>query len=257
MTSISTNAPGTVALSVNTLTTRDLTQALADGWRDFTAAPLYGLMFAAVYVAGGLALYFGLVGAGQPVWFVLIAAGFPLFAPFAAIGLYEISRRRQDGLPLSLDQVLGAMRGRGDGQFAMAAAFVLIAFGFWVILARVVFALFLGQSGVGFDSTAALLQGPGLTMLAVGTLVGGVVAFVVFSATAFGLPMLLDRPVDVVTALLTSIDAVRANLGVMLIWAGLIAALTFAAMLPWFAGLFVVLPVLGHATWHLYRRAIN
>jgi len=241
---------------VKRLNHADLSAALAAGWSDFKAAPIYGLFFALVYTVGGLALYLWLIGAGDPFWFVPVAVGFPLLAPFAAVGLYEISRRREAGEPLSWGPILGALRGRGDGQLPLMGVVVLIIFGFWVILARGIFAIFFAQSGVGFDSVIHIFTLPGLSMMIVGGAVGALMALALFAITAFSMPMLLHRPVDFVTAITTSITAVWANLQVMISWAAIIAALLFLAMIPAFLGLLIVLPVLGHATWHLYRRAI-
>jgi uncharacterized membrane protein len=241
---------------IRRLSTDDIRAALADGWADFKAAPLFGLFFALVYALGGIALYVGLVGAGEPFWFIPIAVGFPLLAPFAAVGLYEVSRRREAGEPLTWGPVLSALRGQGDGQLPVMAVVVLLTFGFWVILARGIFAIFVGQSGIGYDNLGGLLTPSGIAMLLVGTVVGGLMALGLFAVTAFSLPMLLDRRVDFATAIITSIAAVRANGAVMLRWAALIGGLLLLAMLPLFLGLLVVLPLLGHATWHLYRRVI-
>jgi uncharacterized membrane protein len=239
------------------LTGADLSAALAAGWADFKAAPIFGLFFAAVYAAGGLALYWGLVASGQPVWFVAVAAGFPLFAPFAAVGLYEVSRRRQAGLPMDWPSILGALRGHGDGQLPVMAVIVLLMFGFWIILARGIFAIFFAASGIGPETLGQLASVNGVAMLLVGTAVGGALALALFAITAISLPMLLDRPVDFVTAILTSVAVVRGHPQVMLRWAATIVVLLALAMLPAFLGLLIVLPVLGHATWHLYDRAVT
>jgi uncharacterized membrane protein len=236
--------------------TEDLRAALYAGWADFKAAPLFGLFFAVVYTLGGIALAIGLIGAGELFWFIPIAAGFPLLAPFAAVGLYEVSRRREAGEPLSWGPVLAALRGHGDGQLPVMAVVVLLVFGFWVILARGIFAIFIGQGVLGASIGMELLSFAGVFMLLIGSLVGGLIALGLFTVTAFSLPMLLDRPVDFATAIITSIAAVRANGMVMLRWAAIIAGLLIVAMLPLFLGLVVVLPLLGHATWHLYRRAV-
>jgi len=241
---------------IRTLTTDDLRAALTDGWADFKAAPIFGLFFAVIYALGGMGLFFGFLRAGEPFWFIPIAAGFPLLAPFAAVGLYEVSRRREAGEPLKWGPVLGALRGHGDGQLPVMAVVVLLVFGFWVILARGIFAIFVGASGIGFESLGYLISVQGFAMLIVGTAVGGLIALGLFAVTAFSLPMLLERPVDFVTAIITSIAAVRANGAVMLRWAAIIAGLLLVAMVPLFLGLLVVLPLLGHATWHLYRRVI-
>jgi len=251
-----TDTHGAEIPELKSLTTADLRAALAAGWSDFIRAPQYGLFFAAIYVLGGIALYYGLLMAGDPVWFIPAAAGFPLLAPFAAVGLYEVSRRREAGEPLSWGPVLGALRGQGDGQLPVMGVVVLLAFGFWIILARGIFAIFVGQTGIGFDTMGQLLSLRGVVMLTVGTAVGGALALALFTITAFSLPMLLDRRVDFMTAIITSLVAVRANAAVMARWAVIIVVLTVLAMVPMFLGLLVVLPVLGHATWHLYRRTV-
>jgi len=242
--------------ALNPLTAADLSAALAAGWADFRAAPAFGLFFALVYAAGGLLLYWALTTAGQPVWFVAVAAGFPLFAPFAAVGLYEVSRRRQAGLPLDWGSVLGALRGQGDGQLPVMAVIVLLVFGFWVILARGIFAIFFAQSGIGPESLGMLASLNGVLMVIVGGAVGGALALMLFAVTALSLPMLLDRPVDFVTAIVTSLTVVRSHPQVMLRWAATIVVLLVLGMIPAFLGLLIVLPVLGHATWHLYDRAV-
>lgn len=236
----------------------DLGAALAAGWRDFVARPLFGLFFAGIYVLAGLGLYYALVTQGQPALLIPATAGFPLLAPFIAVGLYEVSRRRQAGLPVHWGPVLGALRGHGDEQLFSMGGLVFVAFGFWLSVAHGIFAVFMAESGIGGESMVALLGTPaGLAMLAVGSAVGGVMALVFYALTVISLPMLVDRKVDFVTAMITSLKVVRANPAVMLAWAGLIAVALAAALVPLFLGLLVVLPVLAHATWHLYRRAIG
>jgi uncharacterized membrane protein len=246
-------APVTVATD---LSLADLRSALAAGWQDFRHHPLFGLFFAAVYVAAGLALANVLANRGGAGWLVLAACGFPLIAPFTAVGLYEISRRREAGLPVSWGPVLGAVRARGDDQILMMGFVVFIAFAFWVVLARGIFAIFMSNAGLGSDYAQLLATASGLAMLGVGTAVGGLIALAFFAITVVSLPMLVDRKVDFITAIIVSLGTVRSNPTVMLGWALLVAVLLFGAMLPMFLGLLVVLPVLGHATWHLYRRAV-
>ncbi len=240
---------------VTTLSDDDLRAALLAGWEDFKAVPIFGLFFSAFYVVGGLGLLFGLIGAGQAAWFLPVAAGFPLLAPFAAVGLYEVSRRREAGMPLDWGAILSALKGKGDGQLPLMAVAVLIAFGFWIILARGIFAIFLGRTGIGAESIGILWSLPGIGMVLVGTAVGGLIALALFTVTVMSLPMLLDREIDFVTAMIASAQTVQSNPRTMLRWAALIVGLLIAAMIPLFIGLFIVLPVLGHATWHLYRRA--
>lgn len=236
-----------------TLTLSDLTVALRAGMADFLAAPRFGLFFAAVYVLSGLALLH--LGAGLFTWTLTLTLGFPLVAPFLAVGLYEVSRRISAGEPLTFRAILGVVWQERTRQIPWAGAVMLIYFLFWSFLAHMLFALFMGpQALLGPpDDIASYLTGAGLAMILAEGVIGGACAFLLFSLTAISLPLMLEREVDFVTAMRTSLGVVRANFVVMAVWAALIAVLTLAAMVPWFLGLFVVLPVLGHASWHLYR----
>ncbi|MFN3864598.1 MAG: DUF2189 domain-containing protein [Erythrobacter sp.] len=239
------------------LTLGDLGTALKAGWRDFLAMPQFGIFFGGVYVLAGLAMGWAAIIAREPTWLIPAMAGFPLVAPFVAVGLYEASRRCEAGEPLSWRAVLGALRGHGDDQILSMGVIVFVAFSFWMIVAHAIFAIFMAESGMGGESLAALLTPAGLAMLAVGSAVGAVMAFCFYSMTVISLPMLVERKVDFLTAIIASLKVVRANFAVMLAWASLIAALLFVAMLPAFLGLLVALPVVGHATWHLYLRAVG
>ncbi|WP_324261215.1 DUF2189 domain-containing protein [Altererythrobacter sp. H2] len=239
------------------LTIADLRAALAGGWRDFLAAPLFGLFFAGIYVGSGLFLTYALFAWGEATWLIPAAAGFPLVAPFIAVGLYEVSRRREAGLPLRWGAVLGALRGRGDEQILSMGVIVFVAFGFWLMVAHGIFAIFLAESGLGSESLALFGTPAGIAMLAVGSVVGGLMALAFYAITVMSLPMLVDREVDFLTAIIVSLATMRSNGPIMLVWAIVIAATLFVAMVPLFLGLLVALPVLGHATWHLYRRVVG
>lgn len=245
------------AAVTGSLSIDDLRAALSAGWGDFRAYPLFGLFFASIYVGTGIFLYIALFGWGQAVWLVPAAAGFPLLAPFTAVGLYEVSRRREAGLPLRWGAVLGALRGRGEGQLLMMGGFIFVGFTFWIILAHGIFAIFLAESGIGSESLELFGTMAGLLMLLVGGAVGGVMALTFYAITVMSLPMLVDRDVDFITAIIVSLAAMRNNRAVLLGWAVLIAICLFVAMAPFFLGLLVVLPVFGHATWHLYRRTVS
>jgi uncharacterized membrane protein len=233
-----------------------LRDALQRGWRDFLRAPGYGLAFSAVYVAGGLLLAAIATAAAAEYWFIPIAVGFPILAPFAATGLYEVSRRIEAGAPLSPGAVFGCVFAQKDRQIPSMAMFVMLVFMFWVFVAHTTFALFFGLQPVGLSAREMLLSSNGLMMLAFGSAVGGAMALVFYALTVVSLPLLLDREVDFITAMIASFSCVLANPGPMMAWAALIAAALFAGMMPLFLGLFVVLPVLGHASWHLYRRLL-
>lgn len=246
-------APVTVARDLGL---EDLREALVAGWRDFLAFPLFGLFFGGIYVAAGLLIWFVLFRGGEVAWLVPAGAGFPLLAPFVAVGLYEVSRRRESGLPMHWSAILGALRGRGDEQILSMGVIVFVAFGFWLMVAHGIFAVFMAQSGVGGESMAVFASTAGLLMLVVGSAVGAVMALAFYAITVISLPMLVDREVDFLTAIITSLATVRSNGFAMMAWAAVIGVLLFLAMLPLFLGLLVALPVLGHATWHLYRRVV-
>lgn len=253
------STPSAAVPEVLSLDRGDLSHALGAGWQDYLANPLYGAFFAMVYVVGGWLLTYAFTAQGQVWWTLPAAAGFPILAPFAACGLYEISRRREAGQPFAFGDILGAVFRQKDRQIPSMAAVIVVFFLFWNFLAHTIFALFLGKSTMTnvSSSLGVFLTPEGMMMLAFGTAVGAVFATLLYALTVVSLPMLLDdREVDFVTAMLTSMALVRENPVVMLGWGGFIAVLLFVGMLPGFLGLFVVLPVLGHASWHLYRRAV-
>lgn len=237
----------------------DIRAALAAGWRDFIKAPHYGLFFACFYVVGGWLIYWSFTAKGQLVWSLAAGAGFPILGPFIACGLYEVSRRLEAGEALNRTQIFTVIFRQKDRQIPSMAAVIVVFFLFWNFLAHMIFALFLGTATLTniSSSLAVFASVQGLTMLAVGSSVGAVFATLLFSLTVVSLPMLLEREVDFVTAMLTSVGVVTESPLVMLGWGMLIAVLLFVGMATGFLGLFVVLPILGHATWHLYRRAIT
>jgi uncharacterized membrane protein len=235
---------------------QDLRNALERGLKDFARAPVFGLVFSAVYVLGGLVLWAIFTAAAAEWWFIPIVVGFPILAPFAATGLYEVSRRLERGEPLAVGAVFGVVFAQKDRQVPSMAMVIVLAFMFWVFVAHTIFALFFGLQPISGSTWSMLFSPTGLSMLAVGTAIGGAMAAVFYMLTVVSLPLLLDREVDFITAMITSVRCVTANFAVMAVWAVVIAVAVFAAMVPFFLGLLVVLPVLGHATWHIYRRLL-
>ncbi len=236
----------------------DLWAALRAGWSDFAVMPQYGLFFGGFYVLVGLvAGYYAFVGE-ELTWLIPATAGFPLIAPFVAVGLYEASRRREAGEAPGWRDVLSALKGHGDDQILSMGVIVFVAFGFWMIVAHAIFAIFMAESGVsahgGWSMVEALMTPAGLSMLMIGTIIGAIMAYAFYAMTVISLPMLVERKVDFLTAIISSLKTLKHNGLVMFVWAAIIAMVLFVAMLPAFLGLFVALPVLGHATWHLYRR---
>jgi uncharacterized membrane protein len=236
----------------------DIAEALGQGLRDFQAAPLYGLAFGAFYAAGGIIITLSLTAFGLVYLAYPLAAGFALLGPFVAIGLYEVSRRREAGAPLSPRAIFGVVTSRSEiGWMAFVTLFVFIV---WMYQVRLLIALILGlhaSFGSLNEFLAVLLTtNEGLLFLAVGNCVGAALALVLFSLTVVSFPLLLEREVDFVTAMVTSVRAVVTSPGPMIGWAATIVLLLGISALPYFLGLVLTLPILGHATWHLYRRLI-
>ncbi|HPG23045.1 MAG TPA: DUF2189 domain-containing protein [Amaricoccus sp.] len=243
---------------VRSISVDDVYSALSEGWADFRAAPEFGLFFGGVYAFAGILIFLQLWVWDQPFWILPLALAFPLIGPFAAIGLYEVSRRREKGEPLVWAEILDVIWRERTRQMPTMAFIVLAGFMFWMWSAAMLIAIVLGRMNfaVYSDIGALLTTGNGLLLLFLGTIVGGAIALVLFSVTAVSLPMLLDREVDYVTAMLTSYTAVTRNPVAMLTWAAIVAVGLFVAMVPFFLGLFIALPVLGHTTWHIYRKVV-
>lgn len=241
---------------IRQVATSDIAAVLRLGLRDFLRAPAFGLFFSAFYVLGGYVIYRVYAAAGEEWWMVPFFVGFPILGPFAAVGLYEVSRRIEAAEVLDWRAVLGVVFAQRQRQIPSIAAVVVVLFMFWLFVAHALFALFLGLQAAAQLGTSpmVLFQGNGPLMLLIGTAIGAGFAGVLFASTVTGLPMLLEYEIDFVTAMITSWQCVLQNLVPMTIWGLVISVLVFVGMMPLFLGLFVVLPVLGHATWHMYRR---
>ena len=241
------------------ITTTDLLEAFAAGLLDFRAAPAYGLAVASIYVAGGWILVLLLMYFDLPFLVYPLAAGFALIAPFIATAFYAISRHLERGEPLSWGGIGSSVRGavgRDLGWMALVTCFAMII---WLDIAAL---LFFGLLGLNALSLPELLREifttpMGLVLLVIGNGVGAVIAFAVFSFSVTSFPMLFDRDIDFVTAMITSVKVVITNTAPMAIWCCTIAVLIGISLLSGLLGLLVILPVLGHASWHLYRRAVG
>lgn len=243
---------------VRRIAAADIAEALGQGLRDFQAMPLYGLAFGAIYAAGGIAILLCLTAFGMVYLAYPLAAGFAMIGPFVAVGLYEVSRRREAAQPVSVHAIWSTIRSRSEvGWMAFVTLFVFVI---WMYQVRLLIALLLGLNA-SFDSinefiTVVLTTNEGLLFLAIGNAVGAALSLILFSLTVVSFPLLLDRDVDFVTAMITSVRAVVTSPLPMIGWAALIVVLLALSAMPYFLGLVVTLPVLGHATWHLYRRII-
>lgn len=244
---------------VRAVTVRDIAEAVILGLRDFQAAPLYGLAFGAFYAAGGLAIVACAFWAGVGYLAYPLAAGFALLGPFVAVGLYEVSRRREAGVPLSWSGVLGTIFEQRHRELGWMAFVTLFVFIIWMYQIRLLLALMLGLRSFSTMQeflTVVTTTPEGWLFLLIGHVVGAALSLVLFSLTVVSFPLLLDRDVDFVTAMITSVRAVVTSPLPMIGWAATIVLLLIVAALPGFLGLVIVLPVLGHATWHLYRRIV-
>ena len=243
---------------IRTLKRDDLVHVLGQGWRDFKNAPLFGLFFGAIYACGGwliLALVFRFKAPyiGYP-----LLAGFALIAPFVAAGTYEVSRCLERGDALTWAAVLGSVWGRGGKELGWMAVVTVFTLIIWVDFAIFLFLMFFGLDIPSFQDLLIVLLSTqhGLIFVLVGNVVGAVIATFVFSITVVSFPMLADRDIDFITAMITSVRCVQTNPAQLIAWAVLIGLMLLFSILSGLIGLFVILPVLGHASWHLYRRLI-
>jgi uncharacterized membrane protein len=223
------------------------------GWRDFTSAPLLGLFYGACFsIMGGL---LALLFRHAPAYVLALSAGFVLVGPFLCLGLYDASRRLECGERPQLAGSLLAWRTR-TGTMAIFGTVLLVLEMLWARASLVVFALSFNGMPDFKGSLLALFDPRNLSFIAIYLVVGGLFAALIFAVSVVAMPMILDRETDAISAGLTSLRLCLAQPGVMLLWGALIAAIVGVAMLPWFLGLLVAAPVLGHASWHAYRAAV-
>ena len=244
---------------IRSITRADVTAALVAGLGDIARAPVYSLFFGVVFSLLGIAITYLLFVVGSSYWALPLAAGFPLIGPFAAVGLYEVSRRLEAGEPLSWAAVLGAVVREGRFQLPSYAFVTLFVFLIWVYLAHLIFALSFGLKPLTnvMTSTEILFSAEGIAMLIAGTIVGGAIAILLFCISVMSVPMLLERDIDVVSSMVASVQTVIRNPGPMLFWGVILVVLCVLAMLPLFLGMILIFPMLGHASWHLYRRTVE
>jgi uncharacterized membrane protein len=233
---------------------------LTAGWRDLMANPQIGFFYGGALTLAGWLLALLLLWA-RSAWAILPAsAGFFMVAPLLAAGLYEASRLREAGQPVTFATCMGGFT-RNGGQLAFMGVVLLLLHLFWVRVAALIFML---MFGINFapaleEVPMAMLRSPMLLpFLVVGTAAGAVLAAAAFAISAVSIPMLVGRPeLTAMEAIVTSVKVVIANPAAMLFWAGLIVVFTAMAMVPFFLGLALVIPLVGHATWHAYRDLVD
>ncbi len=227
---------------------------LRQGWHDFKNEPVVGLTYGVVFVALGYGLFWGLDALGLSYLILPMAGSFILFAPWLALGLYEVSRQRELGGNPSFISTCGAWR-QSPRRLGIMAFVLLIFMLVWTQIAVVLYALMMGDASLSLETitTDIFTRTDGLVFLAVGSLVGLIFASIVFLVTAVSVPMILDRDTGAFEAMAFSYRTVMKNSHVMWSWAFTIGILTWFAMAAFFVGLVVVMPVLGYASWHAYR----
>lgn len=241
-------------VSLRTLGWRDPFRWLALGARDLARAPFIGLFFGSAFMVMGWALI--KVYEAAPAYVLALAAGFLLVGPVLCLGLYRVSQTLEAGDRPDFGDALLAFDSR-IGPLALFGLVLLVLEMVWARASLVVFAVSFDGMPDFKGSLMALLDPANLGFIVAYLGVGAVFASLIFAISVVSIPMLLDQPVDAVTAALTSLRLVLTQPGVMLLWGLLIAALVALAMLPWFIGLTVVAPWVGHATWHAYRSAVQ
>ncbi len=243
--------------TIEKLELHHLRASLQCGFNDFKRGPVYGMAFASFYVFCGIILT--AMGADIFTWTLVLSLGFPLVAPFAGVGFYEISRRLEQDVPLTWRGVAGVIWRERGRQIPWMGAVLMCIFLFWSAFAHMSLALFLGKMSLeNVLSSARLFDSfQGLALISFEVITGGLTALLTFSLTVTALPHMLDKEVDFVTAMLISLRTTLRNKTILLMWAAIIATIIFAAMIPYFLGLLVALPILGQATWHLYRAALS
>jgi len=255
---------GTEALDtppvVRRITFADLGDALVKGTEDFMAMPSHAVFLCLIYpligiLLGGLTFGYGLMSLLYP-----LTAGFALLGPMAAIGLYDLSRRRERGLPTDISRSFEIVHLPSFGAIVALSILLTVIFLLWLAVAHWIYVANMGSAPItSFEQFArAILNTPeGWRVIIIGNAVGFLFALGVFTISVVSFPLLLDRDVGAVEAVLTSVRAVRANLFMMAAWGLIVAGTLLVGSLPFLLGLCVAMPVLGHTSWHLYRKLVE
>ena len=240
--------------SLRNLTAADPLRWLLLGWRDFIRAPGIGLFYGACFMVMGWALL--KVYEHAPAYMLALSAGFLLMGPFMCLGLYRTSQQLEAGKAPDFGDSLMAWDTR-TAQLGIFGFVLLVLEMLWGRATLVLFAVSFDGMPDFKGSLLALLDPDNIGFIIAWATVGAVFATLIYSISVVAMPMILHRQTDAITAGLTSLRLVLAQPGVMLLWAALIAAIVVVALLPWFAGLLVAGPVVGHASWHAYRAAVS
>jgi len=248
------------AVVIRRITPSDLRHALARGVDDFVAMPSHAVFLCVIYPLLGLFLIAMALGNSMLPLAFPIAAGFALVGPLAAIGLYELSRRREAGLDSSASHAFDVLHSPSFGAIVALGLLLMAIFLIWLAVAEAIYIATFGYHGpdsIGQFIGDVFNTRAGWILIVAGTGTGFLFAVLVLTISAISFPLLLDRDVGAAVAVLTSIRVVAKNPLTMALWGFIVAASLAVGSIPFFLGLTVVMPVLGHATWHLYRRAVE
>jgi uncharacterized membrane protein len=261
ITHIAPRASGGIATpAVRDLHFSDLMDSLRLGWEDFKAIPTHAIILALVYPVLGLVLARVVMGYSVLPLLFPMAAGFALLGPFAALGLYELSRRRERGEQPSASQALEVLQSPSFGAMLALGAILLILFAVWIACAQSIYVATFGYEPAASvpDFLGRIFSSDqGMTLIVAGCGVGFLFALAALCLSAVSFPYLLDRHASAPEAMLASLRVVAHNPVMMVTWGAIVAALLVLGTIPFFLGLTIVIPVLGHATWHLYRKALE
>ncbi len=247
-------------LTVRRIGFADLKDALKRGIDDFYAMPTHAVFLCAIYPVLGIVMAQLAFGYSILPLIYPLASGFALVGPFAALGLYELSRRREAGEEAGASHAFDALSSSSIGAIAALGLLLLVVFGIWIDVAyNISVATFGYAPPISLSQVAhdVLTTNAGWTLIVVGNGVGLLFAALVLTIGVISFPLLVDRDVGAAVALLTSIQAVMKNPLQMAAWGLIVAVLLLVGSLPLFLGLTVVLPILGHSTWHLYRKVVD
>src|ERR1700730_4111889 len=238
----------------------DLSDALRLGWEDFKAIPTHAVVLCLIYPVLGLVLFRLAVGYSVLPLLFPLAAGFTLIGPFAALGLYELSRRRERGEEAAAWDAMQVYRAPSFGAMLELGILLLVLFGTWIAVADAIYIATFGHAPAASipDFASRVLTTPeGWSLIIVGCGIGFLFAVVALCVSVVSFPLMLDRHATAIDAIRTSLRAVMKNPLTMAAWGLIVAVLLVVGSIPFFVGLAVVLPVLGHATWHVYRKVVE
>jgi uncharacterized membrane protein len=244
---------------VRTITPRDLVDVLAKGFDDFWAMPTHVIFLSLIYPIAGIVIAGATLGYELVPLLFPMAAGFALVGPFAAIGLYELSRRREQGLDTTWQHAFDLLQAESFRAILALGLILLVIFGVWIAVAQAIYVTHFGYTppeSIDAFVRQVLATDAGHRMIVVGNGVGFLFALSAFAISVVAFPLLIDRNISATAAAATSVKAVLRNPLTMALWGLIVAATLLIGSLPVFVGLAVAIPVLGHSTWHLYRKVV-